>query len=137
VLTPVAVYIHAASCDGFQCGASGSNKVCRMRHGQPRCVCAVDCVTLLHGVASGSLNVLNVGRSGVSRQRRRAPTEAALSTTWQGPVCAFDGRTHRNLCSLAKSNCRSGRDLPVEYIGPCQSQFVTLVINFLEQMLTL
>jgi len=74
------------------------------------------------GVVSVSLS-----RSGVTvtaRPRRSATTEtAALSRTWHGPVCAFDGRTHHNLCSLAKFNCRSGRDLPVEYIGSCQSQF--------------
>ena len=122
------MYVHVASCDGFECsGLSGSSKVCRMRHGQPRCVCAADCLTLLQGAAGGG-GSLSLGRSGVTstRQRRSATTEAvvaALSTTWHGPVCAFDGRTHRNLCSLAKSNCRSGRDLPVEYIGPCQSQF--------------
>ena len=120
--------IHAASCDGFQCGASGSNKVCRMRHGQPRCVCAADCFTLLHGVGSGSVSS---GRSGVAGDPQSATTEAALSATWHGPVCAFDGRTHRNLCSLAKSNCRSGRDLPLEYIGPCRSQFVIAVLQLI------
>ena len=117
--------MNAASCDGFQCGGGGSNKVCRMRHGQPRCVCASDCITLLHGVG---------GSASGSRTRRHSVTaEAVLAATWHGPVCAFDGRTHRNLCALAKFNCRSGRNLPVEYIGPCQSQFVTpsIVVKFL------
>ena len=90
-----------------------------MRHGQPRCVCVTDCLTLLHGISNSSAGQ---GRSGVvARQRLGVTAEAVLAATWRGPVCAFGGRTHRNLCALAKSNCRSGRNLPVEYIGPCQS----------------
>jgi len=130
MLTLFELLLHAASCDGFLCG---SNKLCRIRHGQPRCVCAADCATLLHGVTSVSVGL--TASSGVARRRRNATTEAVLSGAWHGPVCSFDGRTHRSLCSLAKSNCRAGRDLPVEYIGPCQSQFVTLslAINYLRR----
>jgi len=119
-------YLYAASCDGFQCGGDGFNKVCRIRHGQPRCVCAADCRTLLRGVGGGGGGGMSRGRSGVVRERRSATISAAVAASWHGPVCSFDGRTHRNLCALAKSNCRSRRELPVDYIGPCQSQFVTL-----------
>jgi len=102
--------------------------VCRLRHGQPRCVCAADCHTLLHGAGVAAATR---GRAGAVRRRRSTTLDgggaaATLAGSWHGPVCAFDGRTHRNLCALAKSNCRSGRELPVDYIGPCQSQFVAL-----------
>jgi len=114
--------LYAASCDGFQCGGGRSNKVCRMRHGQPRCVCAADCVTLLNGARSRSVSA---ARSSSARQRMSVTAEALLAGRWHGPVCALDGHTHRNPCALAKFNCRSGRNLPVDYVGQCQSQFVT------------
>eukprot|EP00106_Octopus_bimaculoides_P019195 XP_014786637.1 PREDICTED: follistatin-like isoform X1 [Octopus bimaculoides] len=76
------------NCENVNCGA---NKVCRMRGGQPRCICAPNC------------------------------TLPSRFQNYRGKLCGSDGKEYRNHCSLLKYNCRHRKSVSIAYLGSCRN----------------
>lgn len=76
------------SCKNVRCG---TNKSCRMRGDQPRCVCSPNC------------------------------TAPARFRRYRGKICGSDGQEYRNYCSLLKHNCRHRKSVSIAYFGFCKN----------------